>query len=115
MGSEMCIRDRTWVVVIDEQGKPRSWPTLEELASKPEVSDYLDKRLPVVALSSTLNDALDSMLSASQGGVLVTDGRGAVVGALTIAAIMEVIRGNLAVARAEEQESYASHAEESDS
>ncbi|MCE5292349.1 MAG: ABC transporter ATP-binding protein [Nocardiaceae bacterium] len=106
----------TWVVVVDEHGKPRSWPTLDELGSKPEVSDYLDKRLPVVALTSTLNDALDSMLSASQGGVLVTDGRGSVVGALTIASVMEVIRGQLADARADEHnDSYASHAGETPS
>lgn len=89
----------TWVVVVDEYDRPRAWPSLDELGSKPEVSDYVDHRLPVVARSSTLNDALDTMLAASQGGVLVTDGRGAVIGNLTIASVMEIIRGQLDEAR----------------
>ncbi|MGN2640035.1 ATP-binding cassette domain-containing protein [Nocardia takedensis] len=91
----------TWVVVVDSAGRPRSWPSLDELASKPEVSDYLDRRLPVVARSSTLNDALDAMLATSQGATLVTDGRGAVVGSLSIGSVTELIRGRLAEAQAE--------------
>ncbi|NED63484.1 ABC transporter, partial [Streptomyces sp. SID10244] len=61
---------------------------------------------------STLNDALDSMLAASQGGVLVTDGRGAVVGSLTIGLVMDVIRGQLAEVRDDpETPSYVDHPE----
>ena len=101
----------TWVVVVDEYDRPRAWPSLDELGSKPEVSDYVDHRLPVVARSSTLNDALDTMLAASQGGVLVTDGRGAVIGNLTIASVMEIIRGQLDEAREAEHTTYAEHEE----
>ncbi|WP_327099458.1 ATP-binding cassette domain-containing protein [Nocardia vinacea] len=86
----------TWIVVVDEAGRPRSWPSLTEVATKPEVSDFLDRRLPVVARSSTLNDALDAMLATSQGAALVTDGRGAVVGSLGISSVTEVIRAKLA-------------------
>jgi osmoprotectant transport system ATP-binding protein len=101
-----------WIVVVDEHGRPRAWPTLGEVSTKREISDYVDPRLPVVADSSTLNDALDSMLAASQGGTLVTDGRGSVIGSLTIAAVMDVIRSQLADARTDEDEtSYASHRE----
>ncbi|GAA1456884.1 ABC transporter ATP-binding protein [Williamsia maris] len=100
----------TWVVVVNEDGTPRAWPSLDELKTKDAVSDYVDRRLPTVAQSATLNDALDSMLAASQGGVLVTDGRGAVKGALTIAVVMDVIRGQLADARSDEaQTSYANY------
>ncbi|MFH5228290.1 ATP-binding cassette domain-containing protein [Antrihabitans spumae] len=103
----------TWIVVVDEHGRARSWPSLEEVATKDRITDYVDSRLPTVAPSSTLNDALDSMLAASQGGVLVTDGRGAVTGALTIATIMSVIRGQLSDARAgDDQVSYAAYAED---
>lgn len=99
-----------WIVVVDEQGRPRAWPTLSEVATKKTVSDYVDQRLPVVADSSTLNDALDSMLAASQGGTLVTNGRGAVVGALNIAVVMDVIQGQLAQVRATDDEpTYTSH------
>lgn len=100
-----------WVVVVDNIGRPRAWPTLEEAASKEKISDYIDRRLPLVARSSTLNDALDAMLAASQGGALVTDGRGAVVGALTIKSVMEVIRGQLAEVRDDDTDTYAEHTE----
>ncbi|PXX71219.1 osmoprotectant transport system ATP-binding protein [Nocardia tenerifensis] len=95
---------QTWVVVVDEAGRPRSWPSLTEVATKPEVSDFLDRRLPVVARSSTLNDALDAMLAASQGAALVTDGRGAVVGSLSIGAVTETIQAKLAEVHSEEDD-----------
>jgi osmoprotectant transport system ATP-binding protein len=102
----------TWIVVIDEHGRPRAWPSLEEVATKDRITDYVDARLPSVAPSSTLNDALDSMLAASQGGVLVTDGRGAVTGALTIATVMAVIRGQLSDARSGDGHvTYSAHTE----
>ncbi|APE34314.1 ABC transporter [Nocardia mangyaensis] len=103
----------TWVVVVDAAGRPRSWPSLSEVASKPEVSDYLDRRLPVVAQSSTLNDALDAMLAASQGATLVTDGRGAVLGSLSIGSVTDVIQTKLAEAQAVES-SYATYVDGSD-
>ncbi|WP_280247053.1 ABC transporter ATP-binding protein [Nocardia abscessus] len=104
----------TWVVVVDEAGRPRSWPSLAEVATKPEVSDYLDRRLPVVARSSTLNDALDAMLATSQGAALVTDGRGAVIGSLGIGAVTEVIRTKLAEGRADEDLSYETYIDGTD-
>ncbi|MFD6389031.1 ATP-binding cassette domain-containing protein [Nocardia sp. NPDC060259] len=105
----------TWVVVVDESGRPRSWPSLTEVASKPEVSDYLDRRLPVVAQSSTLNDALDAMLAASQGATLVTDGRGAVVGSLSIGSVTDVIQTKLAEGNGvAEEPSYETYVDGSD-
>ncbi|MGY5283089.1 ATP-binding cassette domain-containing protein [Nocardia gipuzkoensis] len=104
----------TWVVVVDEAGRPRSWPSLAEVATKPEVSDYLDRRLPVVARSSTLNDALDAMLATSQGAALVTDGRGAVIGSLGIGSVTEVIRTKLAEGRADEDLSYETYIDGTD-
>ncbi|PKV82333.1 ATP-binding cassette domain-containing protein [Nocardia fluminea] len=104
----------TWVVVVDEAGRPRSWPSLTEVASKPEVSDYLDRRLPVVAQSSTLNDALDAMLAASQGATLVTDGRGAVVGSLNIGSVTDVIQTKLAEGNAAADLSYETYVDGSD-
>ncbi|MFI6865328.1 ATP-binding cassette domain-containing protein [Nocardia sp. NPDC050406] len=105
----------SWIVVVDRAGRPRSWPSLGEVASKPEISDYLDRRLPVVARSSTLNDALDEMLATSQGATLVTDGRGAVVGSLSIEAVTEVIRSKLAEGIDEESEpSYETYVDGTD-
>ncbi|WP_051133344.1 ABC transporter ATP-binding protein [Nocardia paucivorans] len=105
----------TWVVVVDEDGRPRSWPTLAEVATKPEISDFLDRRLPVVTRSSTLNDALDVMLATSQGATLVTDGRGAVIGSLGIGAVTEMIRDKLAETRdGKDTVSYATHIDGTD-
>ncbi|MFG1793268.1 ATP-binding cassette domain-containing protein [Nocardia sp. NPDC049149] len=105
----------TWVVVVDEHGRPRSWPSLAELATKPEVSDFLDRRLPVVARSSTLNDALDAMLAASQGAALVTDSRGAVVGSLSIGTVTETIQTKLADVRSEQEDlSYETYVDGTD-
>ncbi|MBT0566355.1 ABC transporter ATP-binding protein [Williamsia sp. CHRR-6] len=102
----------TWVVVVNADGTPRAWPSVTEVLSKPTVSDYTDHRLPTVATSATLNDALDAMLAASQAGVLVTDGRGAVQGALTIESVMEVIRAQRAAGHPEDaQDTYVDHAE----
>ncbi|MFI6774367.1 ATP-binding cassette domain-containing protein [Nocardia sp. NPDC050412] len=105
----------TWIVVVDEAGRPRSWPSLTEVATKPEVSDFLDRRLPVVARSSTLNDALDAMLATSQGATLVTDGRGAVVGSLSINSVTEVIRTKLAEGTGDGEDlSYETYVEGTD-
>ncbi|MEV0248810.1 ATP-binding cassette domain-containing protein [Nocardia sp. NPDC050712] len=105
----------SWIVVVDRAGRPRSWPSLTEVATKPEVSDFLDRRLPVVARSSTLNDAFDEMLATSQGATLVTDGRGAVVGSLSIGAVTELIRNKLAEGHPEEADlSYETYVDGTD-
>ena len=62
----------SWVVVVDENDRPRAWPSVSEVLSKPVVSTYVDQRLPVAERTATLADALDVMLASSQGGVLVT-------------------------------------------
>ena len=92
----------SWVVVVDDQRRPRAWPSLEEVASVPRVSAYVDARLPTVAPSSTLQDALDVMLAASQGGALVTDGDGGLLGWLRIGRVIDIIRGQLDEAQPDE-------------
>ncbi len=91
----------SWVVVVDEAERPRAWPSVSELLSKPVVSNYVDERLPVAERTATLADALDIMLAASQGGVLVTQ-RGKVVGALTIEQVAQRIRERQALANPEQ-------------
>ncbi|MFT3661904.1 MAG: ATP-binding cassette domain-containing protein [Gordonia sp. (in: high G+C Gram-positive bacteria)] len=91
-----------WVVVIDDDDAPLAWPSLAEIASTGEVAGFTDPRLPVVAPSSTLNDALDQMLAASQGGALVAVPGGRLLGWVRIGTIMEVIRGQLEAANPDE-------------
>ncbi|RBY93849.1 ABC transporter [Blastococcus sp. TBT05-19] len=81
-----------FVVVLDGRGRPISWPTVAELSRTTTVPVTVDERLPVVGLQSTLNDALDTMLAASQGGVVVTGRRDSLAGVVTVETVMAVIQ-----------------------
>ncbi|CCG01212.1 ABC transporter ATP-binding protein [Blastococcus saxobsidens] len=81
-----------FVVVLDRRGRPISWPTVAELARTTTVPDTVDERLPVVGLRSTLNDALDTMLAASQGGVVVTGRRDGLAGVMAVETVMAAIQ-----------------------
>jgi osmoprotectant transport system ATP-binding protein len=81
-----------FVVVLDQRGLPVSWPTIAELSRTTTVPATVDHRLPVVGLRSTLNDALDTMLAASQGGVVVMGRRDSLAGVLTVESVMAAIQ-----------------------
>jgi osmoprotectant transport system ATP-binding protein len=81
-----------YVVVLDRRGRPISWPTVAELARTTTVPASVDERLPVVGLRSTLNDALDTMLAASQGGVVVTGRRDGLAGVMAVETVMAAIQ-----------------------
>jgi len=81
-----------FVVVLDARGRPVSWPTLAELGRTTSVPATVDARLPVVGLRSTLNDALDTMLAASQAGVVVMGNRDILAGVLTVESVMTAIQ-----------------------
>lgn len=97
--------DDGWPVIVDEHGRPQAWPSVAEIASGTVVADFVDPRLPTVTPASTLHDALDAMLAASQGGALVTGDRGEVLGWLRIDTVLEVIRNRLDEAR-DDQPTY---------
>ncbi|MEJ7635685.1 betaine/proline/choline family ABC transporter ATP-binding protein [Aeromicrobium sp.] len=80
---------REHVVVLDEQERPQRWMSLRELehpGSLARVERDLD--LESVSLASTLNDALDEMLTASHGVVVVTGRRNAYQGVVRVETIM---------------------------
>jgi osmoprotectant transport system ATP-binding protein len=81
-----------FVVVVDHRGRPISWPTLAELARTTTVPATVDERLPVVGLRSTLNEALDTMLAASQGGVVVSGRRDRLAGVMAVETVMAAIQ-----------------------
>jgi osmoprotectant transport system ATP-binding protein len=81
-----------YVVVLDRRGRPISWPTVAELARTTTVPATVDERLPVVGLRSTLNDALDTRLAASQGGVVVTGRRDGLAGVMAVETVMAAIQ-----------------------
>ncbi|MGY1709663.1 hypothetical protein ACI8AC_09160 [Geodermatophilus sp. SYSU D00758] len=81
-----------FVVVLDRRGRPISWPTPAEVSRMTGIPGTVDERLPVVGLQSTLDDALDTMLAASQGGAAVLGRRDGPAGIVSIETIMEAIQ-----------------------
>ena len=61
------------VVILDERGTPKDWVYLDGISRFDFVPTPTVKLQTVVDLRSTLNNALDSMLSSSHGGAMVTD------------------------------------------
>ncbi|MGY1855718.1 ABC transporter ATP-binding protein [Modestobacter sp. SYSU DS0290] len=81
-----------FVVVLDRRGRPISWPTTAEVSRMQQIPATVDEKLPVVGLGSTLNDALDTMLAASQGGAVVLGRRDSLAGVVSIETIMAAIQ-----------------------
>jgi osmoprotectant transport system ATP-binding protein len=81
-----------FVVVLDRRGRPISWPTLAEVSRMAAIPATVDEKLPVVGPGSTLNDALDTMLAASQGGAVVLGRRDSLAGVVTVEMIMDAIQ-----------------------
>ena len=88
-----------YVVVLDGRDRPTAWLSLAELSLAPTVPTGVDPRLPTVGAAATLNDALDTMLAASQGGVIVTGRGGAAVGVVVVETVMAAIQNVRSVTR----------------
>ncbi|MFY0406061.1 betaine/proline/choline family ABC transporter ATP-binding protein [Solicola sp. PLA-1-18] len=85
---------REWVIVLDDQERPQRWVDVRDLESKPgflrDVSRNMD--LEVVNVASTLQDALDEMLTSSHGVVVVTGRRNKYEGVVRVETIMEAMQ-----------------------
>ncbi|HET8598682.1 MAG TPA: betaine/proline/choline family ABC transporter ATP-binding protein [Segeticoccus sp.] len=88
---------REHVIVLDERDRPQRWVSLREL-QRPGALDQVrrDREVEVVSLTSTLNDALDVMLTSSHGVVLVTGPRNAYHGVIRVETIMEAMQAQQA-------------------
>jgi len=76
------------VVVLDGRGRPLRWHPADQLAAETTISAEVDEMLPTLARRSTLSEALDTMLTASQNGVIVTGRRDAYLGYVTVDQVM---------------------------
>lgn len=86
--------DRGHVIVLDAQERPQRWMSLQELANTRSLNEIeRDDDLACVNLASTLNDALDQMLTSSHGVVVVTGRRNAYKGVIRVETIMDAIGG----------------------
>jgi osmoprotectant transport system ATP-binding protein len=83
---------REHVIVLDDQDRPQRWMSLDDLADRQSLGDVRrDENLETVSLASTLNDALDSMLTSSHGVVVVTGRRNAYRGVIRVETIMDAM------------------------
>ncbi|QWS33316.1 ABC transporter ATP-binding protein [Curtobacterium aetherium] len=89
-------------VVVDRRQRPIGWPSRRQLERLDKVPEGIAADLPVVTEASTLNDALDTMLVSSAGAALVTGGRDAFRGVITVETVMDAITRTRAAA-AEDQ------------
>jgi osmoprotectant transport system ATP-binding protein len=95
---------REHVIVLDDQNRPQRWMSLDELADPRSLADVArDYDLEVVNLASTLNDALDVMLTSSHGVVVVTGRRNIYQGVIRVETIMDAISSTRGEARVGEQ------------
>jgi osmoprotectant transport system ATP-binding protein len=83
---------RQHVLVLDDQDRPQRWLALDELRDPKALQNVeRDHVLEVVSLASTLNDALESMLTSSHGVVVVTGPRNKYEGVVRVETIMAAI------------------------
>ncbi len=78
------------VVILDDRGRPVGWPWLRQLKGDTIVEPTED--LVNIDHRATLNDALDTMLSNSHGGAVVTGDRDQYLGVVVFDAVTEYIR-----------------------
>jgi osmoprotectant transport system ATP-binding protein len=78
------------VIVLDDQERPTAWPWLRQL--KGETIHQGEQDLINIDERATLNDALDTMLTNSHGGAVVTGARDRYVGVVDFAAVTDYMR-----------------------
>ena len=84
---------RSHAVLLDDRNRPLRWLTVTELERSGSTSDARrDESIDVVSTASTLNDALDTMLTSSHGVVLVCGRDNAYVGAIRVETIMAAMQ-----------------------
>jgi osmoprotectant transport system ATP-binding protein len=84
--------DREHVIVLDDQDRPQRWMSLAELQEPNALDDVArDEELECVNLASTLNNALDEMLTSSHGVVVVTGRRNTYHGVIRVETIMDAM------------------------
>ena len=85
--------DREHVIVLDRFDRPQRWMSLRELRRNGSLTNVRrDLNLETVSLASTLNDALDEMLTSSHGVVVVTGRRNSYQGVVRVETVMEAMQ-----------------------
>lgn len=90
-------RDRPWALVLDAQGRPLRWVSAEHLAHADSLRGMGSPVPETLSLKSTLQDALEALLTHQNATAVVTGPRGEYVGLITI----DTLIGHLSALRAE--------------
>ncbi|MFI2285646.1 ABC transporter ATP-binding protein [Nocardia beijingensis] len=90
-------RDWPWALVLDAQSRPRRWVSAEQLADADTLRDLGSAVPQTLSLKSTLQDALEALLTHQSATAVVTGTRGEYAGLITI----DTLVGHLSAARAE--------------
>ena len=80
------------VIVLDSRRRPVGWYSLGEAARMSRLPAESRADVSVVDRRATINDALDSMLASTHGGVIVTGRRDEFLGVVSFQAVTEHIR-----------------------
>jgi len=80
------------VIVLDSRRRPVGWYSLREAERMSRLPEATDQDISIIDRRSTINDALDSMLASTHGGVLVTGRRDEFLGVVTFEAVTDHIR-----------------------
>lgn len=84
---------RQWVIVLDDQERPQRWVAVDDLEKQGFLSSVSrNEDLEVVNTASTLQDALDTMLTSSHGVVVVTGRRNVYEGVVRVETIMAAMQ-----------------------
>ncbi|GAA2142903.1 betaine/proline/choline family ABC transporter ATP-binding protein [Nocardioides koreensis] len=80
------------VVVLDGRGRPLGWPWLRQLRNQRTVPTYDHEKLHTLDSRATLNDALDTMLTSTHGGAVVTGDRDQFLGVVDFTSVTDHMR-----------------------
>ncbi|MBF6195532.1 ATP-binding cassette domain-containing protein [Nocardia sp. CDC186] len=90
-------RDWPWALVLDAQGRPRRWVSADQLAHADSLRDLGTAVPQTLSLRSTLQDALEALLTHQSATAVVTGAHGEYAGLITI----DTLVGHLSALRAE--------------
>ncbi len=80
------------IVVLDDRDRPVAWPWLRQVRSHDQVMSSPRENLVTLDEAATLNDALDTMLTAAHSKVIVTGDRDKYLGVLDFETVTEHMR-----------------------
>jgi osmoprotectant transport system ATP-binding protein len=84
---------REHVIVLDDRDRPQRWMSVAELQRPGALRNvHRDRDVEVVSLASTLNDALETMLTSNHGVVVVTGRQNRYEGVVRVETIMAAIQ-----------------------